>query len=249
MSRKQRQFVKILATSDLHGFCDGLQEACETFCPAVLVIAGDLHPAVIGTDPDDWFRKTFFPIVSKLRCEVVAIPGNHDFWLASHSQHIFGTSSKNDIAKIAPKNFHLLLDSEITLYGLRFYGTPWVPWISGHWCFESHDEDLKPWFSNIPSGIDVLISHSPPKFAGSNLDVSLERPVQYQCHYGSVSLAEAIERAKPQYCFCGHIHSGDHAEFKAPCGTRIFNVSRVNEHYQIYYAPQKLEISKSPIDR
>ena len=100
-----------MATSDLHGLCAGLQEACEIFCPAVLVIAGDLHPAVIGTDPDDWFRNTFFPIVSKLRCEVVAIPGNHDFWLASHSQHIFGTSSKNDIAKIAPKNFHLLLVS------------------------------------------------------------------------------------------------------------------------------------------
>ena len=236
---KQRSFVKIMATSDLHGLCDGLQEACEIFCPAVLVIAGDLHPAVIGTDPDDWFRNTFFPIVSKLRCEVVAIPGNHDFWLASHL---------NTVDETAPKNFHLLCYSGIELFGLRFYGTPWVPWISGHWCFESHDEDLKPWFSNISSGIDVLISHSPPKFAGSNLDVSLERPVQYQCHYGSDSLAEAIERAKPRYCFCGHIHSGDHAEFKSPCGTRIFNVSRVNERYQIHYPAKRIEISKIPID-
>ena len=230
---EKRRKVKILATSDLHGLLDGLPEICSVNKPDVLVIAGDIHPAIIGTDPDDWFRNVFFPFVRSLGCEVIATPGNHDFWLASHTETIAG---------IAPKNFHLLLDSEITVCGLRFYGTPWVPWISGHWSFEQDDDDLKDRFAAIPSDLDVLISHSPPKFPDCNLDVSMQRDQRYWQHFGSVSLANAIERAKPRYCVCGHIHSGSHGDFTAPGGTRVFNVSRVNEQYQVYYCPLLLEV-------
>ena len=235
--RQEVKKVKVIATSDLHGLLDGLPEICSAQKPDVLVIAGDMHPALIWEDPDSWFRSRFFSFVASLPCEVVAVPGNHDFWLAAHA---------SDMESIAPKNFHLLIDSEVSVCGLRFYGTPWVPWISGRWCFEDKDENLKDRFALIPKGVDILVSHSPPKFPRSNLDVSTQHDERYWRHFGSDSLSAAIVRAKPRYCFCGHIHSGDHGEFKAPCGTRIFNVSRVNEQYNVHYAPVFLEIPAKP---
>ena len=238
--------VKILATSDIHGFLAGLLDICSVQQPDVLLIAGDIHPCEIGVSPDTWFEHEFFPFVyevGKKGCEVIAVPGNHDYWLAAHgpAMRLKGTLPFRDMP-VVPENFHLLVDSEYKTHGLRFYGTPWVPWISGHWCFEEEDDDLRVRFAAIPEGVDFLISHSPPRYDEANLDISLQRPPEQRRHFGSVALRDAIERKKPRYCICGHIHSGYHGGFTAPCGTKIYNVSRVDERYHVYYAPLLLEV-------
>lgn len=55
--------TRILATSDLHGLLDGLRSECNKAKPDVLVIAGDIQPAVIGLDVEDWFKCTSFRMV------------------------------------------------------------------------------------------------------------------------------------------------------------------------------------------
>lgn len=226
--------IRIAATSDIHGFLDGLDEEVREVNPHVLVIAGDIHPCRLDIDADTWFRKKFFPMVSewaKKSIHVVAIPGNHDFWLSDY------LSGKIECE--LPPNFHLLLDKEETVYGLRFYGTPWVPWINGKWCFEASDRTLEYEFSKIPDGVDILISHSPPQIEHQLIDISTQYDKRYWRHFGSKALLAQIHKASPRTLFCGHIHSGKHTAVRIECsyGTVCYahNVSRVNEQYNIAY--------------
>ena len=227
--------VRLAATSDLHGILEGIKEVCKKKEIDILAIAGDIQPADPFKSTPYWFRYEFFPLVRELGCEVVAIPGNHDFYLASHYQEI-KTSTHDSV----PSNFHLLVDEGIELEGIKFYGTPWVPFINGRWCFEQSDSDLVDMFNQIPSGIDVLLTHTPPNVPYWNIDVSLEINHVYQKHFGSRCLLGAIFENEPTLTLCGHIHSGNH-EMKSTSSPKsgktikVCNVSRVNERYEIGY--------------
>jgi hypothetical protein len=54
-------------------------------------------------------------------------------------------------------------------------------------------------------------------------------------------LTEAIIDKRPRFVFCGHIHTGRHGgvDFE---GSRIYNVSRVDENYEIAYPPTWVEV-------
>lgn len=143
-----------------------------------------------------------------------------------------------------PSNVKMLIDEADEVNGLKIYGSSWVPFINGCWAFEEkHAGFLKDRFADIPEGLDVLLTHSPPRTEGSDVDMSLDTRSP---HFGSKNLTEAIMRAKPQYVFCGHIHTGDHnpVTINHPNGgsTIVRNVSRLNEEYQICYEPFVLEL-------
>lgn len=233
----------IAATSDIHGCLEGIQEVCATGKVDILVIAGDIEPADIIVSKPYWFEHKFFNLISKLDCEVIAIPGNHDFWLSS--KYLAITRNENNVY---PRNFHLLIDEEIIVKGLRFYGSPWVPFINGGWCFEEEDDDLIDRFNMIPDGVDVLISHSPPMLRYKAIDISMDYPSEHQRHFGSRSLTKAISVKMPKVVLCGHIHSGDHGCNSIATGldsqyTLAWNVSRVNEQYRIAYKIKLLEFN------
>lgn len=225
----------VAATSDLHGFIEGVIQEVENGKPNFLVIAGDIHPCRIDISAETWFPKVFYPFLEEVKIPVIAVPGNHDFYL-------------NDIickgrewGKQFPQNFHLLCDSEVIIEGIKFYGTPWVPWINGRWCFEASERSLKYVYSKIPMGIDVLISHSPPLIQHQFIDISLERPKPSWRHFGSKDLHKAIRETSPHLVFCGHIHSGNHqthtieSDSEENVSSRVYNVSRVSEKYQVTY--------------
>ncbi len=238
--------IVIAATSDVHGLLEGIQEVCARSKAEVLFLAGDIEPADFFVSKPYWFERTFFPVIARLQCEVVAIPGNHDFYLSAHYQAI----KRNENHKY-PMNFHLLVDEEAEIKGLRIWGTSWVPFIDGRWCFEAKEADLAERFSSIPEGIDILITHTPPYIPHKAIDQSCQYPVEKRRHFGSKSLTVEIQKKWPHLCLCGHIHSGDHdpvpittskvgLQFKA---TQVFNVSRVDENYQIAYGIRLLTLS------
>lgn len=239
--------IRIAAISDIHGFLDGLDEEVRNVNPHILVIAGDIHPCLIDINADTWFRNKFFPMVrewAKKSIHVVATPGNHDFWLSNY------LSGKIECE--VPPNFHLLLDKEETLYGLRFYGTPWIPWINGRWCYEVSDKTLAYAFSQIPNGIDVLIAHSPPLIKHGLIDISTEHDKRFWRHFGSKELKREIEFKAPHLVFCGHIHSGDHKcnlinNSSSTYNTLCYNVSRVNERYLTTYPLTVVEVRDKTI--
>lgn len=230
--------MKLLAISDMHGNLeninlDGIDIAC---------FAGDIAP-LNGIGPWHaynqlkWINKNF-----KLLCErwpgteIVFIPGNHDFFPIIEERF-------NDILRghdlsihLAP-NAHMLVDTSIELKGLKIYGTPWVPVISYSWAFEAENDTLKRKFDLIPEGLDILLTHTPPRL--NYVDVSLEYGINSD-KFGSHALAEAIIAKCPKKCFCGHIHSGDH-QMNILGDTQVWNVSRVNESYNVAYDPVMIE--------
>lgn len=229
--------IKIAATSDIHGFLERFEEEILSIDPDILVIAGDIHPCRIDVNACEWFNTQFLPMVKRIKIPVIAIPGNHDFFLTDVLAH----GLKDWMERYAPKNFHLLCDSELSIEGLRFYGTPWCKYINGQWCFEASHETLKYIYSKIPYKVDVLISHTPPKIDNQFIDISMDRQEPYWRHYGSSALTDAIKSKIPRFVICGHIHSGDHTVCDVRYGDKpfqvvpCFNVSRVNEEYKIAY--------------
>ena len=226
--------IKIAAISDMHGMLEGLDpRGCE-----ICVIAGDFSEQtgfgrVAMKAQRDWIHDEFFEWTGRFPdTTFIVVAGNHDLCLDPTMTSRY--SSEN--WKIEwPSNVKYLCDSGVEVYGLKFYGTPWVPIINYMWAFEAEHEKLKTVFSAIPKNIDVLVTHSPPRLPRYLGDVSLEFGADSD-KFGSSELADAIFEKKPRRIFCGHIHSGSHNPFMFG-DTVVQNVSRVNESYEVAYEP------------
>ena len=229
--------MKIMATSDLHGNLEGLNPKGAD----VVVLAGDIAP-LRGRGPwhindqKKWINKRFREwTASYPDIQFVVIPGNHDFYQIAHI--LFKEQGIDWKYEFSP-NVHFLGDRGKEIGGVKFYGSPWVPIISYSWAFEGEHDTLVSWFSKIPTGIDVLVTHSPPRISDSDVDRSLQTDSE---HFGSSELTEAIVEKRPRIVFCRHIHTGQHGgvEFES---SRVYNVSRLDENYEIAYEPTWVEV-------
>ncbi len=114
-----------------------------------------------------------------------------------------------------------------TIDGVSFWGTPWVPNLQS-WAFYGSPAILESSFGFIPPGIDVMISHSPPKG-------HLDNP---QMLFGASQVNDAIKRVKPKVFICGHIHEGYGVELGYKEHTDLYNVS----HCDIMYDPVNVPV-------
>lgn len=230
--------MKIIATSDTHGDLRGL----DLTGADIALFAGDIAPLNGFSkwhmlDQVKWMRTKFRHFCESWpSTEIVFIPGNHDFFPLK--DRLCSMLPGKDISLSLAPNAHMLIDSSIKIKGLNVYGTPWVPVISHMWAFEAYNDVLKTVYSKIPRGLDILLSHAPPRHG--LVDVSLEYGYASD-RFGSNELTEVILDKQPKMCFCGHIHSGDHKMTELGC-TTVMNVSRVNESYEIAYEPAVIEI-------
>jgi hypothetical protein len=89
----------------------------------------------------------------------------------------------------------------------------------------------------IPADTDIIVSHGPPHTCG---DLTLSGS-----HVGSKALLAAIERVRPKAVFCGHIHEAAGAYERCGHGHRtpVYNVSVVDECYQMVHEPTVLHDS------
>jgi len=81
----------------------------------------------------------------------------------------------------------------ITINGIKIFGIPWV--------YEGV-ETMSEAYKNIPSGIDIIVSHAPPLGYG---DIISDDPAG-RVHSGLLPLLELILRVSPQYHLFGHVH-------------------------------------------
>ena len=231
--------MKILATSDTHGNLDKLDLAGVDLA----IFAGDLAPlrGLSSWDAYDqlkWMNTKFVEFCSKwASTKIVFVPGNHDFFPVIKERFGYKLHGKNLSLSLAP-NSTMLIDQLVEFDGFKIYGTPWVPIISYRWAFEAESDRLKERFSLIPSGVDILVTHTPPRF--NHLGVSLEYGADSE-NFGCSELADEIFKKEPKMCFCGHIHSGDHQMNKLGA-SEVWNVARVNESYDIAYEPLLIEV-------
>jgi Icc-related predicted phosphoesterase len=159
---------------------------------------------VIVREHEEKFQRAFIErhrgklsdLIPNKEAPIVFVQGNHDF---VEYGHLF-----DDDAEV-----HELTDPgavlELTIDGrdLRIGGAPGINYIHGEWNWEMHKPEQDAWFAQIPSNIDLLVTHAPPfnmlDYAGG--------------HYGCRGISRFLERAWTYHeapmlrghCF-GHIH-------------------------------------------
>lgn len=118
----------------------------------------------------------------------LVIPGNHDHVLVSDR------SSRSLIS-----NATVLIDEEITIHGLKIYGSPMTPQPGGAFSMPSAEERVRHW-ERIPNDVSVLVTHGPPHGV-------LDRSPGQFVHMGDPELMARVKNLPSlrMHCF-GHIH-------------------------------------------
>lgn len=226
--------MKIQAISDTHGqsFLNKI-EPC-----GILLHCGDICPDYNGKNAVElqrnWFHSVLVKDLEQIQAKyIVFIGGNHDSYL----EKLMLDDKEEDFRKMLPSNVFYLRDSQVTIDGIKIYGTPWVTNLKG-WPFNRSEHLLENTYSLMPDGIDILLSHAP---AHGYCDTIMEYGLTE--HVGGVSLAKAINTKRPKRVFNGHIHSGDHNSiFNERKDVAFTNVSLLDESYKFFYKPFVFEI-------
>lgn len=164
-----------------------------------------------------------------------ALPHKHKIFVAGN--HDWSFQKANMLARncLAP-HINYLQDSEITIDGVRIYGSPWQPEFCD-WAFNlPRGAALKEKWDKIPAGIDILVTHGPAFGYGDMTERG--EPV------GCEELAIAIQRVKPKVHIFGHIHNA-YGRYDAD-GVIFINASICDEEYVPSNAPIVLDFPNTP---
>lgn len=163
----------------------------------------------------DWFSNTDFE-------HKIFIAGNHDF----------GFENNFEIEQwYKDKGVIYLFDNDVTIDGIKFYGSPWQPEFY-NWAFNlPRGEELAQKWEQIPNDVDILITHGP---AYGILDYA---PIGG--HVGCEELYRKIVEVKPKIHVCGHIHDGYGQ--KTMGGIEFLNASVLNDRYEYAHKPIVIE--------
>ncbi|MGK5089923.1 metallophosphatase domain-containing protein [Bdellovibrionota bacterium FG-2] len=165
-----------------------------------------------------------------------------DAWLGTlphlHKIVIAGTHDwpfeRDPAARALLTNATYLQDSEVTVMGLRIYGSPWQPAFF-NWAFNlARGEEIRRKWDMIPEGIDILVTHGPP--------FGVADKVEDGSNVGCADLLRAIERVRPKIHVCGHIHSGYGSHEIQRLSVKVINASNCDEQYRAVNPPIVVEL-------
>ena len=166
---------------------------------------------------------------------VVVIAGNHD-WLFQTEPEV-----AKELLAAFPK-IHYLENNGVTLEGLKFWGSPWTPAFC-NWAFNADPADIFKHWDLIPSGLDVLVTHGPPK---GILDRAAPQLVPPTPELGCYDLKIAVIQTKPKIHVFGHIHGGANLQQRLyKDGTEFINASVVDEAYKVVRNPVEIDFYES----
>lgn len=220
--------MKVQLISDTHGKHSQMiiDKSCDT-----IVHAGDstnyydlYKNEVEFKDFIKWYAA--LPIKNK-----ILIAGNHDAWALK--------KYNKDLCK--HYNINYLEDEYVQIDGKLFFGSPWSPRF-GNWHFMKSRAKLgEHWGKVLSSGIDLLITHTPPKGV-LDLAENFSRDIK-MC--GCSGLLKAVIKYEPKHHVFGHIHNNqDIINF----GSRGMNLRASTKFYNAS-AVKDGEFSKPPVNR
>lgn len=118
----------------------------------------------------------------------IFVPGNQDTYV--------GKNEEDSRRIFQHRRIEFLVDSEVSINGLKFYGMPHTPEY-GVWVYMGDKEYMKKHCQMIPMDTDILITHGPPR---NILDNPGRGPV------GCEMLAFKSTCVQPILHLFGHIH-------------------------------------------
>lgn len=205
--------MKLVCISDTH--CVSVPNLPEA---DVLIHSGDWSGQ--GSEQETMRFIAWLESIEHKYGDIVVVPGNHDRWCFAHPA--------NANALFEQRGWTYLEDAEATIQGKRFYGMPWTP-IFGKWAFMTDPFGMKPRCDAIPDGIEILVTHGPPRGFMDEVDAIVGNKLQ-TIHVGCPVLLEAVERVKPKLHVFGHIHEGA-GRFDYG-GIKMINASIMDKHYR-----------------
>lgn len=137
------------------------------------------------------------------------VAGNHDLCCETDRAWFSRETAERGIA--------LLDDSETTIAGTRFWGSPVTPRFRNMAFNRERGSEIRAHWDKIPTGIDVLITHGPPRGIGDRMFLG--------AHVGCDDLLDVVTERRPALHVFGHIHEafGEHTAPGLP--TRFHNVA------------------------
>jgi Icc-related predicted phosphoesterase len=197
--------LRILHLSDTHGHLPRLYGRFD-----VVLHTGDLFPNSHHVMTGDKNREMAFQL-QWLRDEMpnfkkqlnghpfIYVPGNHDM---CHSALMEFELRQEDIEAFD------ITDKIFSFQDVKFFGFPYVPYISGIWNYEREIPEMQQEVKKLVTAcnaeyIDVLACHAP---IHKCLDLSMGNEI-----LGSTVIADALdykisEGMQPSHYLCGHIH-------------------------------------------
>ena len=208
--------MRLVAFSDVHGLWDKLTVPDGD----VLIFAGDFMTTGYKYGQVFKFGEWFSSHPHKRK---IWIAGNHDRLMEKWPAIANGWFPGCDY----------LIDSGMSVAGVRFWGSPYTPEFND-WAFNvpSHvnASPIETHWNKIPDATDVLITHGPGLGCLDGFKDLLLSPDTF--HVGCPRLREAVLRVKPQVHIFGHIHCGYGNKWIGD-DTRAFNVAVCDENYLI----------------
>jgi Icc-related predicted phosphoesterase len=210
--------MRIVLWSDTHG----LHEQCTVPEGDLLVFAGDLGGS--GTLDE---LAAFNDFLGRLpHPQKIVIAGNRDYF--------FERRPADSLRLLSHAVY--LQDEEITLGGLRIFGSPWQPPFMDTAFNLPRGAALREKWKAVPERIDLLVTHTPP--AGIGDRTRSGRTV------GCADLLDALHRIRPRLHVFGHVHE---AYGKYPReGTLFCNASVTDASMQIANEPIVVDLSPAP---
>jgi len=216
--------MRIVCLSDTHS----LHRQIAVPDGDVLIHAGDItRMGEVDTVYDFSIWLTELPHTHK-----VVVPGNHDHCFDISRGAQYDDRARPMLEQRRP-NIHFLLDAARTIAGLRFYGSPWVPNLSG-WAFFDRGRDR---FDRAPTDVEVLVTHGPPWLVR-------DREMKQGIHCGSGHLLAYRNRCpRLKLHVFGHVHEGYGVEppLGAP-GPITVNACSLNRAYEPVNAPVVIDL-------
>jgi hypothetical protein len=192
------------------------------------------------------------------RCKIF-VAGNHDVVLDKK----YAYSQQGSIELMLAKQYYydakILLDNftsikylenkDYIFEGVKFYGSPYSPTFGNNWAFNAdRGEQIKKVWSQIPSDVNVLITHSPVYGILDRVPDRMQRFPDEDINVGCKDLLEVIKKRLHSlkiHC-CGHIHDRYGALLLPVSNTRhvLFSNGAIvdNEHNQLITKPIILKL-------
>jgi len=183
-----------------------------------------------------WFKE----VASRYTYGIVFIAGNHDRCFDPKFNQEDKTKKpkwlEEEINNL-PSNIDYLENSDVTINGLKIWGSPVTPWFHGDsWAFNEHrGPDIWNVWDKIPNDADVIVTHGPVAY---KLDYIPSQNVYVGCE----ELRNAVTRVNPIMHVSGHIHEGYGYEYGIG-GIHYFNASTCDERYEPNNKPIEVEIN------
>lgn len=214
--KEERNPLKVVHISDTHGakFHTRLMiPECD-----VLIHSGDIGGRTSVLELEEflrWFSRQ--PAKKK-----IWIAGNHDLcmdkaWANQQGdpinmqirQQIYADAQA--VLKQYPDIVYLN-NTDYVYSGFKFWGSPITPsFHRHHWAFNAdRGEEIKKYWSRIPSDVDVLITHGPPHGILDIIPESFKKTHDEDTRRGCEDLMDVIKKRLINlklHCF-GHIHDG-----------------------------------------